>query len=166
MIRSSRSLVEEALSDGGYEAAIAPSGEEAVTLLQGTADLTGHSCPTSTCGVQRLGSRKTGQRDRSGLPDHLHDRRGDRSMGLARRAQQHYSNQAVCASATCHCSFPASRYWLSWIWQWLNLIFLVRQRTDREARRRLLFFAPPQFHGLRRWRIDSPVPIHPHLGDI
>jgi CheY-like chemotaxis protein len=29
-------LVMEALSEGGFEAAIAPSGEEAITLLQGT----------------------------------------------------------------------------------------------------------------------------------
>jgi DNA-binding response OmpR family regulator len=33
--QSIQNLVEEALSDGGFEPAIAPSGEEAVTLLKG-----------------------------------------------------------------------------------------------------------------------------------
>jgi DNA-binding response OmpR family regulator len=32
-------IVEEALSDGGFEPAIAPSGEEAVTLLKGNSAL-------------------------------------------------------------------------------------------------------------------------------
>ena len=32
---SIQTLVEDALSDGGFEPAIAPSGEEAVTLLKG-----------------------------------------------------------------------------------------------------------------------------------
>jgi CheY-like chemotaxis protein len=33
--QSIQSIVEEALSDGGFEPAIAPSGEEALTVLRG-----------------------------------------------------------------------------------------------------------------------------------
>ena len=45
-----QTIVEDALTEGGFESAVAPSGEEAVTLLRGHR---GKYCalPTSFCGA-------------------------------------------------------------------------------------------------------------------
>jgi DNA-binding response OmpR family regulator len=68
-------MVEDALKEGSFETAIAPSAEEAVTLLKGRVmdyralvtdiNLKGH--------MNGWGRRKTRSRDRSRVPDRLHD---------------------------------------------------------------------------------------------
>lgn len=103
-----QNVVEEALTDPGFEPAIVASGEQAVTLSQnylpGTCD---RRQPTGNDG--RMGGREAGQRDRSDLPGRLHDRRGRRSMGRERRTEQHLADQAICTRAACHCPISTSQ---------------------------------------------------------
>jgi CheY-like chemotaxis protein len=91
-----QTMVEAALADGGFEPAIAASGEEAVTLLKGGLAWQG-----------RLGSCKAGQRDRPGVSHRLYDRPQRRGIWFEGRFQQHPFEQAVCARATRHRRFPA-----------------------------------------------------------
>jgi DNA-binding response OmpR family regulator len=75
-----QALIEDALTEGGFEPSIAASGEEAVTLLRGNRShyraLVTDINLRGTMG--RLGSRKAGQRNRPEPPDRLHDRRRPR----------------------------------------------------------------------------------------
>jgi ActR/RegA family two-component response regulator len=91
-----QSLVVEALIEGGFEPAIAASGEEAVTLLKSSSlikerlvtyrGLVGHK-PQGL--DERLASSEASPRDRPIVPGRLHDRCGCRAVGFPRRAQQH-----------------------------------------------------------------------------
>ncbi len=104
---SVQSIVEEALSDGGFEPAAA-SGEEAVTLLKGR--LTKYRALVTDIIAWhdgRLGSREARQRDRSGISRRLYDRCPRRRLWFAGRSEQHPVDQAVCGCATCHRRFPA-----------------------------------------------------------
>ena len=103
-------LVEEQLTDGGFELAIATSGEDAVTLLKG--GNTKYRALVTDINLHRKMDGwdvGTGQRDRPGVSSHLHDGRCGRSMGLARRSQQHSFDQTVRTRPACHCHFPASQ---------------------------------------------------------
>jgi CheY-like chemotaxis protein len=102
-------IVEDALTEGGFEPAIAPSGEEAVTLLKGNkGNYRALVADVNLRGRMDVGSRETRQRDRPGISHHLHDRRRHRQMALARRPQQHPSGKAVRPGAACHRRLSAS----------------------------------------------------------
>ena len=106
-------IVEDALTEGGFEPAIAASGEEGVTLLKSglikyrvagdRRDLEGQD--------GRLGGCSPIQRDRSRLSYRLHHRGGGPALALARCAQQHSLGKTVRASAACRCGLPSSQYW-------------------------------------------------------
>lgn len=70
-----QSLVEDALGDGGFETALATSGEEAVTLLKGRMAQYRALVTDINLNHERLGSRETRQRNQSEFPGRLHDRR-------------------------------------------------------------------------------------------
>jgi hypothetical protein len=109
---SMQGIVEDALNEAGFETAIAPSAEDAVTLLKGkvmnyrafVADI-------------NLRGRMTGwdvakqpPTDRIGVSGRLHDGcRGGR-LGLAWRAQQHIAREALFPCPTCHSCVPAFEY--------------------------------------------------------
>jgi CheY-like chemotaxis protein len=76
-------VLEGALTEGGFEPAIAASGEEAVTLLKG--------------GLVKYRAMAI-QRDRPCLSHRLHHRCGGRALAVARRAQQRSFRRAVRAS--------------------------------------------------------------------
>ena len=99
---SVQSIVEEALSDGGFEPAAA-SGEEAVTLLKGR--LTKYRALVTDIIAWhdgRLGSREARQRDRSGISRRLPERQERRRLALQRRPEQHHAGEAICAGPTCY----------------------------------------------------------------
>jgi hypothetical protein len=105
------SIVEDALTDGGFEPAITASGEAAVTLLQGNkGKYRALVTDISTRHHGRMGGRETGQKDRPSLSDPLHNCRTWRPMGFTGRSQQHSFDQTFCASATCYSHFPTSQY--------------------------------------------------------
>ena len=95
-------VIDEALTEGGFEPAIAGSGEEAVTRACDRHQSTRHH--------GRMGGRETGQKDRPSLSDPLHHCRRWRPMGFTGRSQQHSFDQTFCASATCYSHFPTSQY--------------------------------------------------------
>ena len=103
-------FVEEALVDGGFEPAIAASGEEAVTLLMGR--LTKYRALVTDVNLLgndgRLGSCQARQRDRPRISHYLHERGTRRRLGIQGRTQQHHVGEAFCARAACHGRFPAS----------------------------------------------------------
>jgi CheY-like chemotaxis protein len=74
-------IVEDALVDGGFEPAIAPSGEEAVTLLRG------HKGKYHALVADIMGGREAGQRDRPGLSRPLHHRCTCRPVALSGRSE-------------------------------------------------------------------------------
>ena len=65
-----QSLIEETLSDGGFESAIVASGEEALTLLRGTQEQIPRARDRHKSQRQdgRLGSRPARPRDRPDFP--------------------------------------------------------------------------------------------------
>ena len=77
-----QALVEEAISEGGFQPAVAASGEEATKLLQ----------------VQKS--------DYRALVTDRHPRRG---LALQRSAQQHPADLAFCARTACHRHFSTSK---------------------------------------------------------
>jgi CheY-like chemotaxis protein len=106
------SIVEDALTDGGFEPAITASGEEAVTLLQGNkgkyrALVTDISLRGTMDGWEVA---RQGQKDQPSLSDPLHHCRTWRPMGFTGRSQQHSFDQTFCASAPCYSHFPTSQY--------------------------------------------------------
>jgi CheY-like chemotaxis protein len=71
-----QAIIDEALCDGGYEPALAASGEEAVTLLRG--GQTPYRVLVTDInlkgGMDGWEVRQAGERDKPDFPDHLHDR--------------------------------------------------------------------------------------------
>jgi CheY-like chemotaxis protein len=105
-------MVEDALTDGGFEPAIAASGEEGVTLLK-SGLIKYRALVTDVVLKGRMDGwevAKQIQRDRSCLSYRLHHRGGGPALVLARSAQQHSFGKAVRASAACRCGFPSSQY--------------------------------------------------------
>src|SRR5882757_3142862 len=84
-----QALIDEALCDGGYDPALATSGEEAVTLLWGDRRRYRALVVDISLKGNMEGSGEADTRDRSGLSDHLHHRWCGRSMVFKRRSQQH-----------------------------------------------------------------------------
>lgn len=103
-------IVEDALSEGGFEAAIATTGEEAVTLLtQGAACRLPRPCHRhqSLGKVQRLGGRAGGTRCRSQFSRSLHVGRSSPRMAGTRCSQQHNAPETLCAGAAYDCDLSA-----------------------------------------------------------
>lgn len=96
-----RDMVADALSDGGFEAEVAVSGEDAVSLLQGQPNQVSRTRYRYKFvrKARWLASRPSRQGAKSGHLCDLHDRRGGRSMARPRRAQQHLADQAICTCA-------------------------------------------------------------------
>jgi CheY-like chemotaxis protein len=105
-------VVEEALSEGGFEVTIAASGEEAATLLSGNKGQ--YQALVTDIGLRRRfdgwEGRSPRQRDQPRFPRRLHERAARRRLVIQRRPQQHHADQAFCASAASHRRFPASQY--------------------------------------------------------
>jgi CheY-like chemotaxis protein len=104
-------LVEDTLSEGGFETVIAASGEEALTQLQGherkiPRDRDRHQSRRQD---RRLGSRPARERDRAGVSRRLHERGCCRRLDLQRRSEQHHVGQAICAGPASHCRFEPSQ---------------------------------------------------------
>jgi CheY-like chemotaxis protein len=104
-------LVEEALSDGGFETAIAGSGEEAVTLLRGNRS---HYRALVT-DINLLGTMDGWEvakqaRDRSRVSGCVHDGRSSRPVGVSRRSQQHSFIEAIRPGTACHGNLQSSKH--------------------------------------------------------
>jgi len=106
-----QTMVEAALSDGGFEPAIAASGEEAVTLLKGGTKYRALVTDINLLGRMDgwLGGREARQRDRPGISHRLYDRRERRRLWFTGCPQQHSFDQAVRSGPTGHRRFPASQ---------------------------------------------------------
>jgi hypothetical protein len=107
-----QSLVEEALTEGGFETAISASGEEAVTLLKNQkgkyrALVTDIHLTGKMDGW--MGSREASQRNRPGVSHYLHDRRCGRRMGFPRRSQEHSVGEALCSGTACYGNLESSQ---------------------------------------------------------
>ena len=97
-----QTIVEDALTEGGFEPAVAPSGEEAVTLLRGhrgkyralVADIVLRG---------RIDGWEVAQRAREIDPDFP-------VIYLAGRSKQCPHGKAVRTGAACHRRFPASQW--------------------------------------------------------
>jgi coenzyme F420-reducing hydrogenase gamma subunit len=107
-----QSIVEETLSDGGFEPVFATSGEEAVSLLKShngryralVTDI------QSEGQDGRLGGCPARQRNRSRVSNRLYERGRRRRLDLQRRTEEHHVSKAVCASPTSHrCLQPSQR---------------------------------------------------------
>jgi hypothetical protein len=101
----------QALKEGGYETATAPSAEEGVTLLQGKgAELSGigHGYQFERP-HDGLGRGTEGPRVTSRISHRLHDRWRGRGLGVARRPQQHLAGQTVRSGAACHGSLSTAQ---------------------------------------------------------
>ena len=97
-----KGLVENALVEDGFEPATAASGDVAVTLLKSKSFIKERSPAYRALvndinlkGEMTAGGRQTSPRDRSRVCSRLHDGRGCRAMGVARRAQQHLTHEAL-----------------------------------------------------------------------
>jgi hypothetical protein len=80
-------FVEDALSEGGFEAQVARSGDEAFSLFRDNRHNFRALLTDIGIGAERLGARSEGPRDRSGFSDRLHDgqsRRGLEGTGAYR----------------------------------------------------------------------------------
>jgi CheY-like chemotaxis protein len=78
-----QSIVEEALTDGGFETVIASSGERAMELLDASEAKFRVLVTDINLGRAKLsGGRPSCQRDRSRLSYRLHERRQRRRLGL------------------------------------------------------------------------------------
>jgi CheY-like chemotaxis protein len=101
-------IIEDALVDGGFEPAIAPSGEEAVTLLKGHKGKY-HALVADISLLGRLDGWEVAKRAREIDPAfpvlYITGAHADRwpSQGVP---EQRSSDEAICASATCHCREP------------------------------------------------------------
>ena len=93
-------VLEDALTEGGFEPAIAASGEEAVTLLKG--GLVKYRAMVTDVNLKgRIDGWEVATQSREIDPafsHRLHHRCGGRALAVARRAQQRSFRRAVRAS--------------------------------------------------------------------
>ena len=99
-----QTFIEEALGDGGFEPAIAASGEEAVTLLKGHKGK--YRALVTDINLRRqdgwLGGRPTCPGNRPRLSRRLYERDRRCGLGFERRSEKHYAVQAICLCPTSH----------------------------------------------------------------
>ncbi len=123
-------IVEDALSGGGFETAIAASGEEAVTLLKGR--LINYRALVTDIGLPgKIDGWEVAEQARQidpkfpivymsgahaedwaskGVPNSImYERRTRRRLGFQGRPQQHHVGKAFRARATCYRRFSASQ---------------------------------------------------------
>jgi CheY-like chemotaxis protein len=140
-----QNLVEEALSDGGFEPSIAASGEEAVTLLRGNRNhyralVTDINLRGSMDGWEV--AKQAREIDPS-LPIVYMTGAAADQWASQWSSQQHSIDQAVRASAARDCCFPASQY------RYTDNVS-PRGREPRRPRRckrgRLPMVCPGEFH--------------------
>jgi CheY-like chemotaxis protein len=94
---SIQTVVEDALSDAGFEPAIAPSGEEAVTLLKGMKN-TYRALVTDITLRGKIDGWEVAQQARQ--IDRLYQREERGGVAIKGRPQQHHVAQAVRAGTT------------------------------------------------------------------
>jgi CheY-like chemotaxis protein len=100
-------LVEEQLTDGGFELAIATSGEETVTLLKG-GDAKYRALVTDINLRGKIGGWEVGKQARKidlAFPVIYMTATVADQWAFARRSQQHSFDQAVRTGPACHCHF-------------------------------------------------------------
>jgi CheY-like chemotaxis protein len=106
-----QNLVEEALSDGGFEAAIAASGEEAVTLLRGQKGK--YRALVIDINLKgRMDGWEVAQHAREIEPDfpgRLHERGRCGGMDIQRRPKEHHAGKAIRSRTTRHRSCQSSQ---------------------------------------------------------
>jgi CheY-like chemotaxis protein len=98
-----QSLAEDTLREGGFDTAVAASGEEALTLLQGH---------TSKYRALVTDINLQGKMDGWEVAQHAREIEPDfpvvyrcRGLDLQRRSKQHHVGQAICAGPASHCRF-------------------------------------------------------------
>jgi CheY-like chemotaxis protein len=100
-------LVEEQLTDGGFELAIATSGEETVTLLKG-GDTKYRALVTDINLHGKIDGWEVGKQARKidpAFPVIYMTATAADQWAFARRSQQHSFDQAVRTGPACHCHF-------------------------------------------------------------
>jgi CheY-like chemotaxis protein len=112
-----QSLVEDALIEGGFEPAIAASGEEAVTLLKSSSfikerPVTYRALTTdiNLKGMMNGWEVAKQAREIAGVSGRLHNWRGCRPVGIARRAEQHLTKKTFCTSAARDSGLPTAKH--------------------------------------------------------
>src|SRR3954447_10294752 len=101
-----QAIIEDALTDAGFYPAIAPSGEEAVTLLQADPDKY-RALVTDISLRGRIDGWEVARHARAINPEFPVVYISGASGGGG--AEQYHAPKAVCASAACHRDFPASQ---------------------------------------------------------
>jgi CheY-like chemotaxis protein len=107
--QSIQSIVEDALSEGGFEFAVAASGEEAVTLLKG--QKTKYRALVTDVSLKgRMDGWEVAMRarNRSAISHRLHE--WCQRQRLACQRRQHHAYQAIRASPTCHRPLQPSQH--------------------------------------------------------
>jgi DNA-binding response OmpR family regulator len=101
-----QTIVEDALTEAGFEVAMVPTGEEAVTLLKG------QKIPyRALVSDINLGGKIEGweiarvARERASAPYCLYDRCSWKRLGISGRSRQRLGQQALCAQPTCDGAF-------------------------------------------------------------
>jgi CheY-like chemotaxis protein len=92
-----QSFVEETLSDGGFEPAVATSGEAAVVLLKGQKGKIPSACDRHPSARQNgwMGDRPVRPRNRTGISRGLYERSCRCRLGLERGSEQHNVVEAL-----------------------------------------------------------------------
>jgi CheY-like chemotaxis protein len=106
-------IVEAALTDGGFELAIAPSGEEAVTLLKENKSKYRALVTDIDLGRGKMDGWEVARHAREidlTLPIIYMTAASADKWGRKWCPRQHSPDQTLRARATCHCRFPASQY--------------------------------------------------------